>query len=139
MTVDFADTWREKVLDYVLGISPAADRYIAILGEVAVPGDTGSTITESDYPAYERVEFLAADWSATSSGRRRNEADVLFPTVDEGGHVAVGFALLTAATAGELVAYHNLDDVDWRTFTVGQTPRIAINQLAMALSALVDE
>lgn len=135
----FSDTWTEKLLDFVLGASPSANRYVALLATEAVPGDTGSTIVESDYGAYVRVLFDDSDWTATSNDRRKNEIAVQFAVVDTPDSVAVGVALLTAITAGELIAYQNFDSGDWRTFVEGDTPRFPINALAMAITALVDE
>lgn len=126
---DFGDPVKEVILDLLTGVDPAEDRFVALLTATAAPDDTGATIAEPGYTGYGRVEFLAANWTATTDGVRYSEVDTDFPITDAEVELA-GVAILDAATNGALITFENF--VETLNIPSGKVPSLASGELAMS-------
>lgn len=137
MSMGLSLLWKDRLFDYLLGIDPAEDRFVALLSTAATEDDTGTSIVEVTYTGYTRIEVAAADWTATINGLRSNEAAITFPTppTDEGEY-ALGFAVCNAATNGELVGFADFAPAVFLTELV--QPKFSIGALAWALLTTTD-
>lgn len=80
--------------------------YIALCTSTPVPGDTGSTITECNYTNYARVQTAASDWTTASGSNPAqvsNATVITFPAATGGTSVATAFAIVDAASAGNVI------------------------------------
>lgn len=124
---DLSTLWRERLLDWLTGASPAGNRYAALCSVAPGLADTGSTITEMTYPGYAR---LGIAFGATSNSRRKNSGQLLWAAPDAEISV-VAVAVVTASSGGELVGW--ADFTPAVAFLAGQAPKFAVNTLALAL------
>lgn len=132
----FSNTLENAILDHVFGggdyIRPAT-LYIALL--TAVPDDTstGSTITEANYTGYARksVTNNAINFPAASVGAKSNGVDVVFAECTAGTSTITHFAIVDAATLGNVVSWGALSIS--KVISVGDTPKFATGDLDITL------
>ena len=85
--------------------TPPAHYYIALCKIAPLASDTGSTITESTYTSYARVLKNTADFTAVSANAVSNVAEIDFPVPGASGDTVYGFAVLDAATLGNVLYF----------------------------------
>jgi hypothetical protein len=87
----------------LLPVSVGTPRYVALLTELALQTDTGSTITEPTFPGYMRPEIDPEDWSAPdANGAMINTVPVPLVAPPSGSVVIVQAALADASEDGNL-------------------------------------
>lgn len=103
--------------------------YVALL--TAAPSDTddGSTIAEATYTGYSRVATAAGDWNAWAAGSLTNAVDIEFGEATAGSDTLTHFALVDAASAGNVILYGALDAS--LAVSSGITPRFKAGDLAV--------
>ena len=98
-----SDYLENKILDHVLSdgaFTEPANVYLALTTATPTDASTGATLTEANYTTYARVEMLATEFSAASSGSKTNTAAFTFPACTAGDDTIIGFAILDSATIG---------------------------------------
>jgi hypothetical protein len=114
-----------KILDHIVGKTsftmPTA--YVALLTSAPSDADTGSTITEANYTGYARVSTAGADWNAAAAGAISNANDITFGECTGGSSNCTHFAIVDAASAGNMLAYGTLDTA--MNVVTGVTPKFA--------------
>jgi hypothetical protein len=90
----------------------APDTYVALCDTVVADGDTGSTISEPSGGAYARVQVnvnggSSPTWDVAASGLVDNTHAIDFPTATASWGTIVGVAIVSAASAGDLLFYDN--------------------------------
>lgn len=103
--------------------------YVALLTAAPSDTDTGSTIAEAAYTGYNRVATAPADWNAWSAGSLSNAVDIEFGEATAGSDTLTHFALVDAATAGNVILYGALDAS--LAVSAGITPRFKAGDLAV--------
>lgn len=100
---------------------------------INVPDDdqTGTTINEVGYTSYARKVTAGADWDAAASGTLSNATELAFPAATGGSATATHFALVDAATVGNLLCYGVLTTA--LPIVSGVTPKFAIGALDVNL------
>lgn len=127
----FSDYLENKFVDHILGTAYTAPTvYLALCTATVTDSDTGSTITETSYTAYTRQTI---SFGAASSRRVTQDANVTFPQAGDAGGTVTDWALVDAASSGNLLAYGtfsaNKDIVD------GSTPSVASGEIWVEFSA----
>lgn len=107
-----SDYLENKMLDHTFGKAeftmPTA--FIALCTSAPTDSDTGSTITEASYTSYARVETDSDDWNSASGGSIDNAQAITFPKCTGGTSSVTHFAVLDAATNGNLLTKGALGD-----------------------------
>lgn len=101
--------------------------YVALLTAEPSDTDTGSTIAEATYTGYSRVATDPADWSAWSAGAISNAVEMAFDEATGGSETLTHFALVDAATGGNVILYGALDASI--AVSAGITPRFKAGDL----------
>lgn len=123
-----SDFLENELLDHVLGnaaYSAPATTYVALY--TAAPTDAGGG-TEVSGGSYARVAVTNNDtnWPAASGGAKANGTAITFPTATANWGTVVAFAILDAASGGnllywgDLAASKSVDDGDTASFAVGE-------------------
>lgn len=96
-------------LDYITGVSPVANRYLALF--TAPPGETGGG-TEVSGGGYTRkdVNYGAATTSGSNVTSSENSAEVLFPSATASWGIITHIAVFDALTAGNMLWYGVLSE-----------------------------
>ena len=105
----FSNATEAKILDHIVGKSQYAfptNTYLALCTTAPSETDTGSTLAEpTGLTGYARKVLTAADWNAASGGQIANAATITFATITAGTATILGWALCTAASGGDVIAY----------------------------------
>lgn len=96
------DTWENKAIDFVLGTTPSANRWLALFTTAPTDSTAG---TEVSGGAYVRMPVT---FDAAASAATQNAATVTWAAASAGWGTVVAVGVMTAVSAGELVAYGNL-------------------------------
>ena len=100
--------------------------YIALCTTLPTVASTGSTIVEPSGNGYTRVSTVAGNWNTATGSNpatMSNSATITFPTCTTATWGAiVGFALVDAATNGNVLAWGSLTS---KTINVGDTASFA--------------
>lgn len=127
----FTDYTENKVLDHVVGKTaftmPTA--YVALF--TAAPSDAGGG-TEVTGGAYARVATTGATWAAAAAGATENAAAINFPTPTASWGTVTHFALMDAATVGNMLGWAPLTTS--QAIGSGNTVSFAIGALDITLS-----
>jgi len=105
--------------------------YLALLTAAPNDASTGSTITEANYTGYARKQTAASDWNAASGGAIDNLNALAFDACTGGSSTVTHFALVDAATAGNVLAYGALDASP--AVSSGITPQFAAGAVELSL------
>jgi hypothetical protein len=101
----FSDYLENKILDHIVGKTsytmPTA--YVAL--STADPLDTGAGLAEPSGGAYARVATAGGDWNAAASGAIDNANAITFPTATASWGTISHFAIMDAATSGNMLAH----------------------------------
>lgn len=103
--------------------------YVALLAAAPSDTDTGSTIAEAAYTGYNRVATAPADWNAWSAGQLYNAVEIAFDEATGGSETLTHFALVDAATGGNVILYGALDASI--AVSAGITPRFKAGDLVV--------
>jgi hypothetical protein len=104
----FSDYWENKILDHIFGKANYYPPTIYVALSTAEPLDDASGLAEPAGGAYARVQTSASDWNAASSGSLDNASDIIFPQAAGNWGTITHFALLDAATGGNMLLYGTL-------------------------------
>lgn len=100
----FSTTDKDEILDASVGKATykgAAEYFLALLTEAALPGDTGATIAEATYTGHARIAMKATEWTVAAEGEHHNNVTKTFPECTAGENVIVGWALCEKKEKGE--------------------------------------
>jgi hypothetical protein len=118
-----------ELLDHVFGNGSYTPPtvYVALLTATPDDADTGSTITEANYTGYARVSTSASDWATAAAGAIDNANAITFGACTGGSSDCTHFAMVDAASAGNVLFWGALDS----TFSVssGVTPSFSVGDL----------
>lgn len=104
--------------------------YVAVLKSAASYDDTGADLDEPSGGDYARVEVVndGTAFTSASDGTTRNDEEIVFPTATASWGTVRHWALLDAATDGDLIVSGRISS---RTVTSGRTLRIPISDLTI--------
>lgn len=103
-----SDYLENKLLGHVVGkasFTMPATPFLALVTVAVTDSDTGSTITEANYTGYTRLSCPGTNWGNASGGTITNSAAITFAGCTGGSSACVGWALLDASTAGNILLY----------------------------------
>lgn len=106
--------------------------YIALCTSSVADTDTGSTITEASYTSYARVQTSGSDWTEYSSDELSNANSIDFPACTGSTSTATHFAVLDAASNGNLLLFDALDAS--LAISTGITPSFASGALTVTVT-----
>lgn len=127
-----SDYLENKIVDHYIGktVYPLPSVHIALCTAAPVDSDTGSTITEAAYTGYARVAIPGADWNAASGGTATNANPITFPAATGGSETVTHFALLDAASNGNMLLHGALNNS--LAVSNGITPQISAGSLSVS-------
>lgn len=131
----FADFLELEVLDHVFGAAtytPPATLYVAL--STTTITDAGGNMTEPSGSAYARVAVTnnATNWPAAAAGAKANGIAITFPTATGSWGTIIDFAIMDAATAGNMLGFGTLTTA--KAVTTGDTPSFAVGDLDITLT-----
>ena len=123
MAGSFTNFLELEILDHILGNGSytAPTPYVALF--TAAPSDAGGG-TEVSGGSYARVDASAL-FGAAAAGTCANDAEIAFPTASASWGTIVAFAIMDAATDGNMLVWGDLTtpkavgDGDTATFAIG--------------------
>jgi hypothetical protein len=127
----FSDYWENEILDHLFGKGTYAPPAIHVALSATDPGESGSGLDEPDGNGYARASTTAADWNAANGGVLDNVVAIVFNTATNGWGTMTHFALLDAATGGNMLAYGMLTYA--KTVDGGDTVQFAPGDLTVTL------
>jgi len=106
MASGMSDYLKNELLDHLHGCqsrnwTPPANIWVAL--STADPGADGSGLSEPVGGAYDRVQTGAADWGVAVGGIVSNATDVEFPTPTGDWGLCTHWALMDAASGGNMI------------------------------------
>jgi len=105
--------------------------YVALCTSAPSDTDTGSTITEATYTGYSRKSTAAGDWNTAASGAIDNANAITFDACTGGSSNVTHFALVDAASAGNVLVWGALDST--LAVSNGITPEFAAGALEVTM------
>lgn len=96
------DYLENKVLDHIFGKSSFTQPTIYVALYTVTPSDSGGG-TEVSGGSYARKQTAASDWNPAASGSMSNVNDITFATATADWGTIVAFALLDAASSGNML------------------------------------
>ena len=130
----FGDYWEKKVLDHIFNKAAYTAPTIYVALSTADPTDTGSGLAEPSGNGYARKATAASDWNAatgTNPTVTDNANALTFNEASGSWGTITHFALMDAATAGNLLAYGALTTP--KAISAGDTPQFAVGDLDVQL------
>lgn len=116
--------YQQSTLELLLGISPSANRWIALFTVMPTATTAGTEVSDSGY-ARQAVTFAAVSGTPKQSS---NSADLDFPLMVDAPVTIVGFAVMDAVTAGNQIYYGTLTNF---TAPIGVGVHIEASQLVI--------
>lgn len=129
----FSNATELAILDAVGGGSafgPGGTLYLALVTVAVGESDTGSSITEAGYTSYARKSFTSSDWNAASAGAKTNLNALAFAQATGGSATVIGFAIVTASSAGTILMFGTLTSA---SISTGITPQFDVASLTLNL------
>lgn len=117
-----SDYLENKDLDHNLGktsFTMPASVYLALCTTAPTDSSTGSTIVEASYTGYARKQVLASALNAASGGVTTNGSDIVFADCTGGSSAIIGFALVDASSAGNVLYWGTMTS---KTIDTSNTP-----------------
>jgi hypothetical protein len=127
----FTDYTENKVLDHVVGKTSFTMPSVWIALFTAAPSDTGGG-TEATGGSYARKSTAGADWAAASGGATSNANAITFVTPTGSWGTITHFALMDAATTGNMLAWGPLTTP--QAVGTGNTVSFAVGELDITLT-----
>ena len=127
-----SDYCENAVLDHLFNdpalTAPAV--YMALCTVVPTDASTGTSITEANYTGYARKLIATTDMSAAASGAKTNGLAITFAACTAGTSTIIGFALVDAATLGNIIYWGTTTS---KVIDVNNTPpTIAVSGLSIS-------
>jgi len=127
----FSDYWENKILDHVFGKSTYTPPTIYVALSTADPTDDGSGLSEPSGSGYAREQTSVSDWDTAFGGALDNTNDITFSEATGSWGTITHFALIDAASGGNVLAYGALSQS--RTIGSGDTAKFAAGDLDVSL------
>lgn len=127
----FTDFTENKVLDHVVGKTAWTMPAIWVALFTAAPSDTGGG-TEVTGGSYARKATAGTDWAAAAAGATSNATTLTFVTPTASWGTVTHFALMDAATVGNMIAWAPLTTS--QAIGSGNTVSFAIGDLDVTLT-----
>ena len=132
----FSDDLEDKVLDHVFGgsdYSRLATVHVGLWTSALSDSDGGSAAGEVSGGSYARVAVTnnATNWPAASGGAKANGTVITFPTATGSWGTVTYFAILSAATAGDILGWAILTQS--KAIGSGDTASFAVGDLDITL------
>ena len=127
----FSDYWENEILDHLFGKGSYTPPTIYLALSAADPGDDGAGLSEPSGNGYARAATAASDWNAASGGALDNADVIEFPEATGAWGTVTHFALLDAASGGNLLAHGTLSQS--KTIASGDTARFVAGDLEINL------
>jgi hypothetical protein len=127
----FTDYTENKVLDHIVGKTSFTMPSVWIALFTAAPSDTGGG-TEATGGSYARKSTAGADWAAASGGATSNANAITFVTPTGSWGTITHFALMDAATTGNMLAWAPLTTP--QAVGTGNTVSFAVGELDITLT-----
>mgnify|MGYP001570248238 CR=1 FL=1 len=134
MAGSFANYIENKILDHLFGCgvrnyTPPVNIFIAL--STAAINEDGTGLAEPVGNGYARVSTSGASWSVAALGAVSNSAEIVSPEATGAWGMITHFALMDAATAGNVIAYGTL--VVSKQVTSGDTLKFIAGDLDVTL------
>jgi len=130
--MSFANFWENEVLDHLFGKGSYTPPTIYVGLSTANPDEDASGLAEPSGSGYARVTTAGSDWDAASGGATANATAITFPTASGSWGTITHFAIFDASSAGNMLAYGELDSP--QAITTDQTPRFSIGAFDVTLT-----
>ena len=127
----FADYWENEILDHLFGKGSYTPPTIYVGLSTADPTDDASGLAEPSGNSYARVATAGADWNVASGGAIANVNDITFPEATGSWGTITHFAILDAASAGNMLAHGALNVS--KSISSGDTAKFAAGDLDVTL------
>jgi hypothetical protein len=127
----FSNYWENKLLDYIFGKGNLTPPVIYLGLLTAEPAEDGIGLAELSGNGYQRVQTTASDWNVSAGGSLDNLGDIFFPMATDNWGTITHFALLDAATGGNMLAYGTLSPA--KVVGSGVIAKFAAGDLAVNL------
>jgi len=127
----FADYWENEILDHLFGKGSYTPPTIYVGLSTADPTDDASGLAEPSGNSYARVATASADWNVASGGAIANVNDITFPEATGSWGTITHFAILDAASAGNMLAHGALNVS--KSISSGDTAKFAAGDLDVTL------
>lgn len=132
----FSNDLEDKVLDHIFGggdYSRLATVYVGLWTAALSDTSTGSSANEVSGGSYARVAVTnnATNWPAASGGAKANGTVITFPTATGSWGTVTYFAVLSAATAGDILGWSILTQS--KAIGSGDTASFAVGDLDITL------
>ena len=127
----FSNFWENEILDHLFGKGSYTPPTIHVGLSTADPGDDGSGLSEPSGNGYARVQTSGGDWNAASGGQLDNANDITFDQATGSWGTVTHFALMDAATGGNMLAHGTLSQSE--TINSGDTAKFAAGDLDVSL------
>ena len=127
----FSNYLENKVLDHLFSKNTYTSPTIYVALSTADPGEDGSGLCEPGGNGYTRVQTTENDWNDASGGTTENATDITFGQATGSWGTITHFALMDAASAGNLLACATLNQS--KTIDLGDTVKFAAGDLGVTL------
>ncbi|MEN6332804.1 MAG: hypothetical protein ABFE01_01000 [Phycisphaerales bacterium] len=127
----FSNYWENAVLNHLFGKGAYTPPTIYVALSTADPGESGSGLDEPEGGGYARVATAVGDWNGANGGLLDNASALVFGAATGGWGTMTHFALLDAATGGNLLAHGSLATP--KTVNATDTARFSPGDLEVTL------
>ncbi|UCE49954.1 MAG: hypothetical protein JSW47_07315 [Phycisphaerales bacterium] len=127
----FSNYLENRILDHLFSKNTYTSPTIYVALSTADPGEDGSGLCEPSGNGYARVQTTENDWNDASGGATDNAADITFSQATGSWGTISHFALMDAASVGNLLASAALDQS--KTIDLGDTAKFAAGDLDVTL------
>lgn len=128
----FSNYLENRLLDHLFCKNTFTSPTIYVALSKADPGESGSGISEPNPPnGYSRVTTSENDWNDATDGHIDNANDITFPQASGDWGTITHFALIDAASGGNMLAYGALSTS--KTIGSGDAAKFAASDLDVSL------
>lgn len=132
-----SDYLENKVADHILGgpdFTRPATVYVGLWTSTLTDSSTGSSAGEVSGGGYSRVAVTnnTTNWPAATGGVKKNGTDITFPQATGNWGTVTDFAILDAATGGNILFYGTLDVA--KTIGTGDTFKFPANNITITVT-----
>lgn len=128
----FSNYLESRLLDHLFCKNTYMSPTIYVALSTADPGESGSGLSEPNPPnGYSRVATSENNWNDAVSGLIDNYTELTFPQATGNWGTITHFALMDAASGGNMLAYGALSTS--KTVTNGDTVKFAAGDLDVSL------
>ncbi len=127
----FSNYLENRILDHLFGKNTYTSPTIYVALSTADPGEDGSGLSEPSGNGYARVQTTENDWNDASGGAIDNATDITFSQATGGWGTISHFALMDAASGGNLLAGATLNQS--KMIDLGDTAKFGAGDLDVTL------